>query len=66
MLIIIRNDHEYGPYDERDVAGFVEEGKLLMNDRARDIATGQEDTVKTMLLQRGIRPRVKNNGTLFN
>ena len=66
MLIIIRNDHAYGPYDERDVARFVEDGKLLMNDRARDAETGQEDTVKTMLLQRGLRPRVKNNGTLFS
>lgn len=36
MLIIIRNNHEYGPYEESDIARYVEEGRLLLNDRARN------------------------------
>lgn len=64
MLIIIRNTHEYGPYDEQTVARFVNEGRLLMNDKARDAETGREGTIAMMLLSKGIRPRVGSNGSL--
>lgn len=64
MIIVIRNSHEYGPYDEQTVAGFVEEGKLLRNDRARDVETGREGTIELLLLEKGIHPHVKNNGSL--
>lgn len=64
MIIITRNDHDYGPFDETVVAQYVEEGRLLMHDKARDAETGQEGIVKDFLLRRGLRPRVRNNGTL--
>ena len=60
MIIVTRNDHDYGPYDEYTLARFVEEGKLLMNDKARDADTGQQDTIKTFLDRAGIHPRVKH------
>ena len=65
MLIITRNSRDYGPYDEAMVAAFVENGRLLLNDRARDAVTGESGTVKEMLLRKGIRPSVKNNGSLM-
>lgn len=65
MLIITRNEHDYGPYDEQTVCHFIEDGKLLLNDRARDLETGREDTIKILLLEKGLHPRVKNNGSLF-
>lgn len=65
MIIVTRNTHDYGPYDEQTVARFVEDGKLLLHDKARDVETGQEGTIKMLLLRRGIRPHVKNNGSLF-
>lgn len=64
MIIITRNQTDYGPYDEYTVARFVEEGKLLMNDKARDAYTGQQDTIKTFLDRAGIHPRIKHNGTI--
>ena len=64
MIIITRNDHDYGPFDETVVAQYVEEGRLLMHDKARDAETGQEGIVKDFLLRRGLRPHVRNNGTL--
>ena len=64
MLIITRNQTDYGPYDEYTVSRFVEEGKLLLNDKARDTDTGQQDTIKTFLDRAGIHPRIKHNGTL--
>lgn len=65
MLIIIRNNHEYGPYEESDIARYVEEGRLLLNDRARDAESGDEGTVEELLGARGIRPRVRSRGSLM-
>lgn len=65
MIYIIRNQHEYGPYEASDIARYVEEGRLLLNDRARDAESDVEDTVEELLAARGIRPRVRNRGTLM-
>lgn len=64
MIIITRNEHDYGPFDERVVAQYVEEGRLLLHDKARDAETGQEGIVKEFLLKKGIVPKIRNNGTL--
>lgn len=65
MLIIIRNNHEYGPYEESDIARYVEEGRLLLNDRARDVESGVGGTVEELLATHGIRPRVRSRGSLM-
>ncbi len=64
MIIVTRNTHDYGPYDETVVARYVEEGKLLMHDKARDAETGEEGIIQTFLMRKGLRPRVQNKGTL--
>lgn len=65
MIYVIRNGHDYGPYEEAVVARYVEEGKLLMRDRARDAATGEESTVDQLLMRHGLRPHVRDKGTLM-
>lgn len=65
MLIITRNTSDYGPYDEAVVARYVEEGRLLLNDKACDADTGEAGTIKQLLARKGLRPRVKSNGSLF-
>lgn len=65
MLIIIRNNHEYGPYEESDIARYVEEGRLLLNDRARDAESGDEGTVEELLGACGIHPHVRSRGSLM-
>lgn len=65
MIYIIRNQHEYGPYEASYIARYVEEGRLLLNDRARDAESDVEGTVEELLAARGIRPRVRNRGTLM-
>ena len=64
MIYVIRNRHTYGPYPEEVVARYVEEGKLLVHDRARDAATDEEATVGTLLERSGLRPRVRDRGSL--
>jgi hypothetical protein len=65
MIYVIRNDREYGPYTEELVAGYVEEGKLLMHDKARDAMSDEEGTVMVFLERRGLCPRVKDKGTIM-
>lgn len=65
MIYIIRNQHEYGPYEASDIARYVEEGRLLLNDKARDAESDVEGTVEELLAARGIRPRVRNRGSLM-
>lgn len=65
MLFIIRNQHEYGPYGVSDIARYVEEGRLLLNDRARDAESGDEGTVEELLGARGIHPHVRSRGSLM-
>ncbi|MGI6232214.1 MAG: PrsW family intramembrane metalloprotease [Prevotella sp.] len=64
MIYVTRNTTDYGPYDESVVARFVEEGKLLMRDKARDAQTGEEGTIEDFLDRAGLHPKVKNNGSL--
>lgn len=64
MIYVIRNKHEYGPYDEQTVAYWVENGQLLPHDQARDADSGREDTVERLLAEQGLRPRVKSSGTV--
>lgn len=65
MIIVTRNSHDYGPYDEQVVARYVEEGKLLLHDKARDAQTGQVGIIKEFLLRRGISPRIRDNGSFM-
>lgn len=65
MLFIIRNQHEYGSYGVSDIARYVEEGRLLLNDRARDAESGDEGTVEELLGARGIHPHVRSRGSLM-
>ncbi len=64
MIYVIRNDHEYGPYDELVVARYVEEGKLLMRDKARHVGTDEKGTVEMFLSRQGLNPRVHHQGTI--
>ena len=64
MVIVTRNNRDYGPFDEPTVAHYVEEGRLLLHDKARDAVTGEQGTVEDLLLRVGIRPRIKSNGSL--
>lgn len=64
MIYVIRNAHEYGPYDEAVVASYVEQGILLAHDKARDAETGRAATVIELLGERGFHPQVRHHGTL--
>lgn len=64
MIIVTRNTTDYGPYDEATVAHFVEEGKLLLRDKARDAMTGETGTIEDFLNRAGLHPKIKNSGSV--
>ena len=64
MLYIIRNTREYGPYDEYTVARYVEDGQLLMHDKAREADTNATGTIEDFLDRKGIHPQIANSGSL--
>ncbi len=64
MIYVIRNAHEYGPYDESVVASYVEQGILLAHDKARDAISGRAATVEELLAASGYYPQVCHRGSL--
>lgn len=64
MIIVTRNTHDYGPYDEATVARYVEQGQLLLHDKARDAETGEEGIIKDFLYRKGLRPSIASGGSL--
>ena len=65
MLYIIRNGKLNGPYAEQDVARFVEAGKILLQDKARDASGGDENTVAFFLRRSGILVRIPHDGSVW-
>ena len=66
MLYIIRNNQDFGPYDEQTLKTYVNSGQILLCDQARDASTGQVDSVKAFLKKAGIKTKVQNKGNLFS
>lgn len=57
---ILRNDTEYGPYDISAIKHYVDEGRILKYDKAKDSSTGCVRTVGYFLKEQGIKTHVKN------
>ncbi len=62
MLYIIRNNKQYGPYDENVVAEYVNQGSVVEHDVARDADSGETATVAFFLRRKGIKTYVRHDG----
>ena len=62
MLYIIRNNKQYGPYDEGVVAEYVNQGSVVEHDVAKDAQTGETATVAFFLSRKGIKTYVRHDG----
>ncbi len=63
-IYIERNNSSFGPYDINLVLQYVNDGKILLHDRARDSQTNYTATVSTFLKQAGLKPKIGNRGNL--
>jgi RsiW-degrading membrane proteinase PrsW (M82 family) len=60
-----RNGQKFGPYDAPTMAHYVSSASILLQDKAVDAASGRETTVKQVLREAGIKPRIVANGNVF-
>lgn len=63
---ILRNNSEYGPYEIGAIKQYVDEGKILKHDKAKDAATGRVNTVGYFLKANRIKCHIKSKGSFAN
>lgn len=45
MVYIVRNNQDYGPYDENTLLSYVNNGQILLHDKAKSVSTNEVNTV---------------------
>lgn len=65
-LYILRNGAEYGPYEIDVIRQYVDDGKILVHDRAKDAFNGMENTVGYFLKMNGVKVHVKSKGSFID
>ncbi len=63
---ILRNDTEYGPYDIAVIKQYVDNGKILKHDQAKDASNGRVNTVGYYLKKAGIKSHIKSKGSFVD
>lgn len=65
MIYIIRNNQQFGPYDESTILSYVNNGQILLCDSAKEVTSGTENTVQYFLKRANLKPKIKSNGNLI-
>lgn len=66
MVYIIRNNQDYGPYDENTLLSYVNTGQILLHDKAKDVSTQKMNTVLYFLKRAGLKSKVVHDGNLVS
>lgn len=66
MVYIIRNNQQFGPYDEQTLLQYVNSGQVLKQDRAIEVGGSTERTVDFYLKRVGLKPHVENKGNIIS
>lgn len=66
MVYVIRNNQQFGPYDETTLLQYVNSGQILKQDRALEVGGSTEQTVAFYLKKAGLKPRVVNKGNIIS
>ena len=65
MIYVIRNNIQFGPYDEPTLFSYVNTGQVLLCDKGRDATSNEENTVKYLLNKAGYKPKVQHGGDII-
>lgn len=65
-IYIIRNNQQYGPYNEHTLLQYVNSGQILKQDRAIEVGGTKEQTVAYYLKQARLKPKVENKGNIIS
>ena len=63
---IIRNNQRYGPYDEKTMLAYVNQGQILIQDKAIKDGDTVEQTVGFYLKTAGLKTEVANKGYIIS
>jgi len=67
MYCVIRNNQQFGPYDNQVLKSYVENGKILLHDKAFDQSEpNMIKTVGILLSTAGVKIRIKHKGNIFS
>lgn len=65
MIYVVRNNQQFGPYDEQTLLSYVNSGQILLCDKAQDASSGEINTVKGLLKRAGLKPKVQHGGDII-
>ena len=65
-IVIIRNNQQYGPYDEQTVLSYVNSGQILLHDKALAVGETTPRTIKYYLKQANLKVHRQNKGNVLS
>lgn len=65
-IYVIRNAQRFGPYDERTLLSYVNNGQILKQDKAIAVGDSLEQTVGFYLKHANLRYKVQNKGNIIS
>ena len=65
-IYIIRNNQQYGPYDEQTLLSYVNSGQILLHDKAVAVGDNQEQTVKYYLKLANLKVQRQDKGNILS
>lgn len=65
MYYIRRNNQDFGPYDLTSLLTYVKSGQVLLCDQAKDVTTGEINSVRHFLTTSKQKVKIDNGGNLL-
>lgn len=65
-IYIIRNNQRFGPYNEQALLSYVNQGMILLQDKAVTDGKAQERTVRDVLKQSGLKYKIASKGNVLS
>ena len=66
MIYVIRNNQQYGPYDEQSLLSYVNSGQILLHDRAIAVGENNPQTVGYYLKRANLKVHRQDKGNIFS
>ena len=65
-IYVIRNNQQYGPYDEHTLLSYVNSGQILLHDKAMLVGESTPQTVRYYLNKAGLKCKRENKGNIVS
>ena len=65
-ISVIRNNQQFGPYDEHTLLSYVNSGQILLHDKAVAVGETEPQTVGYYLKRANIKARIQDKGNILS